>query len=254
MLTRFFFFPFLLLSSCILFLSSCGEIKNDTYEIALDPFWASSEFKDKDNNVLGFSTELLRMISRDEKMSFSLLSTNWDSLFPGLDANLYQAILSSLYPYNFNLQRYDFSKLYLPTGPVLILPVSSPYHSLNEINGKQVAVLENSPAVLLLENYPKISISTCGSVADIINKLQSGQVVGALLPLLTARGYTRGAFKTQFTIASPPLNDEGLRLITKKNAKPLLIKKFNKGLDNMKKDGRYESLLAEWDLNLPPPS
>lgn len=251
MLTRFFISPFLLLSTCILFLSGCGEPKNDVYEIALDPLWVASNFKEKDNNVLGFSTELLRIISRDEKISFSLLYTNWDSLFSGLNTNTYQAVLSSLHPYNFNLQKYDFSELYLPIGPVLVLPVSSPYHSLQEIQEKQVAVLENSPSVLLLESYPNILISICSSTADIINKLQSGQVVGALLPLLTARSYTRGSLKTQFTIASPPLNDEGLRLITKKTQKPLLIKKFNKGLENMKKNGKYELLLAEWELNAP---
>ena len=105
MLTRFFFFPFLLLSSCILFLSSCGESKNDVYEIALDPLWGFSDFKEKDNNVLGFSTELLRIVSRDEKMSFSILYTNWNSLFSGLNSNTYPAVLSSLHPYNFNLQK-----------------------------------------------------------------------------------------------------------------------------------------------------
>ncbi len=251
MFTRFFFFPFLILSSFILFLSGCGESRNDVYEIALDPLWGFSDFKEKDNNVLGFSTELLRIISRDEKISFSILSTNWDSLFSGLDSNSYQAVLSSLHPYNFNLQKYDFSQLYLSIGPVLVLPIKSAYHSLQEIQGKQVAVLENSPAVLILESYPNISISPCSSIAEVINKLQSGQVVGALLPLLTARGYTRGVFKAQFTIASPPLNDEGLRLITKKNQKPLLIKKFNKALDKMKKDGRYDLLLSEWELNTP---
>lgn len=251
MLTRFFFFSFLLLSSCILLLSSCGESKNDVYEIAIDPLWGLSDFKEKDNNVLGFSTELLRIISRDEKMSFSILYTNWDSLFSGLDANNYQAVLSSLHPYNFNLQKYDFSQLYLPTGPVLVLPISSPYHSLQEIQGKQIAVLENSPAVLLLESYPNILISTSSSIAEVINKLQSGQVAGALLPLLIARSYTRGAFKAQFTIGSSPLNDDGLRLITRKNQKPLLIKKFNKALEKIKNDGRYEQLLRDWELNVP---
>lgn len=251
MLSRFFLSYFLFLFSCILCLTSCGDKKNDVYEIALDPLWYPLDFQDKDNNVLGFSTELLRIISKEEQILFSLLYGNWDSLLPGLNSNNYQAVLSSLYPYNFNLQQYDFSNLYLPTGPVLVLPVQSPYHSLKEIQGKQIAALSNSSSILILESNPKITISACDSVGDIINQLQSGQVVGALLPLLTARSYTTGAFQSQFTIASPPLNNEGLRLITKKSKNPLLIKKFNKGLDKMKKDGRYDALLADWKLNAP---
>lgn len=250
MLTRFFLSCFLLFG-CILCLTSCGKKKNDVYEIALDPLWYPLNFQDKDNNVLGFSTELLRILSKEEKIFFSLLYGNWDSLLSGLNSNNYQAVLTSLYPYNFNLQQYDFSNLYLPTGPVLVLPIHSPYHSLKEIQGKQIAALSNSSSILLLESHPKILISACDSIGDIINQLQSGQVVGALLPHLIARSYTTGAFQSQFIIASLPLNNEGLRLVTKKNKNPLLIKRFNQGLDKLKKDGRYEALLVDWKLNAP---
>lgn len=251
MLTRFLSLNFLLLSFCTLFLSSCGEFNNPSYEIAVDPFSICSDFNGQNNNVLGFSTELLNIVSRNEKLSLSLLYTNGDSLFSGLDSNTYQGVLSSLQPYNFNRQQYDFSEIYLPTGPVLVLPTSSPYRSLEDIQGKQIAVLANSPAILLLENYPKILISICNSTGDLINKLQSGQVVGALLPLLIAKNYTEEAFKTQFTVASPPLTNEGLRLITKKNKNPLLLKKFNKELDAMKKNGKDELLLSKWKLSAP---
>jgi polar amino acid transport system substrate-binding protein len=254
MLTQFFRFPFLLLTGFILFLNSCGEFQKKVYEIALDPLFIDSDFKNNDNNVLGFSTELLRAVSKESNTPFSILYTSWEGLLSGLDADKYPGILSSLPPYTFNCVRYDFSELYLPSGPVLILPLGSPYHTLKDIKNKQIAVLANSPGVLILEAYPNISILSCESEGDIINQLQSGQASGALLPLLSARSYTRGSFKGQFAIASHPLNNEGLRLITKKKQNTTLIRKFNKVLKQMKKDGRYEKLLEEWKLNAPPSS
>ncbi len=251
MRNRFFFFFFLLLLPGIFCCNGCGGSKLDVYEIGLDPLWYPLDFKNKDNNVLGFSTELLRLISKEEKITFSLLYTNWDSLLSGLNAGNYKAILSSLHPYNFNLQNYDFSELYLPIGPVLVLPVSSPYQSLADIKGKQVAALTGSSSILLLESYPNIMISFCNSISDIINQLESGQAVAALLPVLTARAYTTGSFYNRFKIASTPLNDEGLRLITKKGSSPKLLKQFNTGLEKLKKDGRYDTLLTEWRLQGP---
>jgi len=225
---------------------STSSIK--TYEIALDPSWYALGNTQESGNILGFSTELLQIIGEDQHIAFSLLYTSWDSLLPGLNSMKYQGALTSLLPYSFYQPQYEFSELYLATGPVLVLPSSSPYHSLQDIVNKPVAVLSGSSAILLLEAYPNILISSCQSIAELINQMRSQQVVGALLPLLIARSYTEGSMKADFTIASPPLNTEGLRLIIKRGTNPSLIKNFNTGLKQIQSDGRHQALLSEWKL------
>jgi len=252
MLRRFFA---LLLSISILLLIGCGKNtppKPSAYQIGLDPSWYPINLTGKDNNILGFSTELMKTICAEENTTFSMIYTAWDSLLDGLAAGKYQGALSSLYPYNFNLQKFDFSDVYLPLGPVLLAAAGSPYHSLDDLQGKPVAVLSGSPSVLLLESKPQIFITPCNSVAEVINLLQSGQVTGALLPVVVAESYTGGSLQNKFVIVSPPLTDEGLRLLTMKNKNGALIKKFNKGLAKMKKTGTYNALLSEWKLTSPP--
>lgn len=238
--------------SCALFLAfaGCGSDR-DSYEIGVDPLWYPWNFMNNDNNILGFSTELLKEIGKEEQIGFSLLYTNTDSLLSGLDAGTYEGVLTSLQPYNFTRNHYDFSETYLPLGPVLLLPVSSPYRSLADIQNKQVAVLTGSRAILVLETYPGILPVLCDSPGDVLNLLESGQAVAALLPSLTAKAYARGTFQGRFFIASPPLNKEGLRLVTRKGAKRTLIKRFNKGLQKLEKNGGYENLLKEWNLQTP---
>lgn len=251
MLLRYLAFPILLIFLC---LTGCGKKEKITHQIALDPSWYPVYFQDKNNNVVGFSTELLRNISTLEFTTFSVLYTNWDSLLEGLNNKQYGGILSSLYPYNFNEKKYSFSNVYLPIGPVLILPISSPYETLSDIQNKQVAAMTGSSSITLLETYPKIIISFCDSIGQVVNQLQSGQVVGALLPWPIAQSLMQGVFQKNFILASGPLNEEGLRLVTLKGYNPSLIKHFNKGLEKLQKSGLYDQLLVDWGIVPPPPS
>lgn len=248
MFTRFFLLFTLLFSACSFFLSGCSEKNNGTYQIGVDPLWYPLNFKGQENNVMGFSSELLTEIAKKEKLYLSIINTNWDTLLQGLKVGTYQAALSSLPPYNFNLKEYDFSDLYLPIGPVLILPFSSKLLSPSEMAGKEVGVLEGSSSALILEKYQEISIRTYDSASSLVNDLLSGHIDGGLIPILIAESFTRGPFAKYIKIASKPLNNDGLRLLTLKGKSPKLIKHFNKGLQKLESSGQFTKMLREWQL------
>ena len=137
--------PFLLFTLLLSFITccfvSCDKPSNGSFHVAVDPLWYPLNFKQKENNVMGFSSELLTTISEEENINISLINTNWDTLFHGLKVDAYQGVLSSLQPYNFNQSEYDFSDLYLPLGPVLILQTKAPYKSLKDMGTKEVGAI-----------------------------------------------------------------------------------------------------------------
>ena len=231
----------------LFFLYGCNS-PTVTYEIGIDPSWYPLNFQERQKNILGFSTELLTQIALEEKISISVLNTNWDTLLEGLKEKKYQAILTSLYPYNFNEQFYSFSNVFLDIGPVLVAPIASEDLSLKSLSGKAVGALEQSPEILLLEKDPTIFIRTYPSVPDALNDLVSENIQAALLPVLTTSAYIDHLYFRKLKIASKPLNEDGLRLVTLKDASPELIKKFNKELEKMKENGEYEKLLSKWAL------
>ena len=55
----------------LFFLTGCGSSPSSSqnYEIAIDPTWAPLNFQDRQNNVLGFATELLTEVSKQESIS-----------------------------------------------------------------------------------------------------------------------------------------------------------------------------------------
>ena len=78
------------------------------------------DFQGKEPKVFALSNELLHEISRHEGINFERINRNWDNLTLGLEEKRYDAILSSIYPYVYELKKYHFSDLYLNTGPVLM--------------------------------------------------------------------------------------------------------------------------------------
>lgn len=233
-------------------LFSCGSNSSGGRKVGVDASWYPLELSDRTNNITAFSTELLAEIGKVEKIPFIKVTVNWNDLMEGLQKNNYEAILTSMPPYIFNEKLFDFSQVYLPLGPVLVVPTSSPLNSLDQLDGKEIAVISGSDSALILEKSIGVLIRYYDSVPKALNALISGTIDGALIDALSAVSYCRDLYQNELKISTPPLNDEGLRLVTKHDAAPDLIKSFNKGLAKLKKEGSYDKLLKKWSLQEPP--
>jgi polar amino acid transport system substrate-binding protein len=216
--------------------------------VAIDSSWYPLEFGERTNNVTAFSTELLTEIGKTEKIAFVKLTVNWDTLLEGLKKKNYEAILTSMPPYIFNEKLFDFSEVYLPLGPVLVVPVASTASSLQDLSGKEIAIIAGSSSSFLLEPIPGVLIRDYGSVAQALNSLASGAIDGALIDILSAVAYCKDLYQGSLKIVTPPLTDEGLRLVALHGGAPELISGFNRGLQRIKKSGSYDELLAKWGL------
>jgi polar amino acid transport system substrate-binding protein len=240
--------------SCFIFmlltLFSCGG-SNSGRKVGVDASWYPLEFGKRDNNVTAFSTELLTEIGKLGKIPFVKVTVNWNDLMDGLQKNEYEAILTSMPPYIFNEKLFDFSDIYLPLGPVLVVPIASKIDSINALEGKEIAVILGSSSVLILEKSQGVLIRYYDSIPKALNDIVSGTIDGAVVDVLSAVSYCRDLYQSQLKIATAPLNDEGLRLVTKSNTASDLIAGFNKGLQKMKKEGSYDKLLDKWGLREP---
>lgn len=238
-------FLFLILVS----LFSCGKSSsNGGRKVGVDASWYPLQLGPRDNNVTAFSTELLTEIGKVEKIPFVKVTVNWNDLLEGLQQNQYEAIFSSMPPYIFNEKLYDFSDIYLYLGPVLVVPVSSSISSLDMLSGKEVAVITGSNNDLILQKAPGVLIRYYDSIPQALNDIVHGTIDAAVIDVLSATAYCSDLYQGLLRIATPPLNDEGLRLITRHNMSSDLIKGFNQGLAKLKKNGDYQRIMAKWGL------
>jgi polar amino acid transport system substrate-binding protein len=231
-----------------IFLSVACSKKPQEVTIGVDPSFFPLEIQGKETNVFAFITELLQMIAKEENLSFERITTSWDNLLWGLREGQYQAAISSLDMYVFNTAKYSFSEMCLPTGPVLVVPVDSVATSFADFEGQTIAVEGEEAAKYVVNQDPNVTIQVYATFIEALNAVDSGAISGALLPYIPAVAYVNNVYQGQLKIASHPIMDQGLRLITNKEADPKLMKQFNRGLEKLKASGQLDQLKKKWAL------
>jgi polar amino acid transport system substrate-binding protein len=238
---------FLFLALFLLF-SSCSSEKK-VCRVGIDVHWYPMDFGQMEPNVYGFIQELLMEISKKVPVNFELVNANWDTLLEGMQEKYkrYDVVLGSLKPYNFNESLYDFSQVFIQTGPVLVLLKNSDVHSLEQMNRKSLGVVSGDSSVLLAQKQANILIKNYENLPLSLNALAEDQIDGVLAGRVLAFCYVKHLFFNTLKITKP-LKEEGLRMIALKKDKKIL-EWFDQGFSWLEKENKIHELLVKWDLD-----
>lgn len=232
----------------VILFSACGSQGGRAVRIGVDSTWAPIDFEELQPYVNGYVEEFLLEVARYSGLEFEKVPANWDTLFDGMREGKYDAVLSSMPPYVFNAAKFDFSENFLDLGPVLITSSDESYKNLSSLSGELVGVLSDSPTVLLIERHPKIIIRSYSSIPDVLNAIVDGEIEAALLDRLPAVAFVRDLYAGKLKIASDPLTDVGLHLVTPKGKMHRLMQSFNNALSTFKKKKKLEAFQKKWNL------
>lgn len=233
----------------ILIFVACGCGSNGFHgsmRIGIDTKWYPIDFGPQTAYVNGYTEDLLLEMARYSGMTFELVPANWDALAEGLKENKYDAILTSMPRYDYNLAKYDFSENYLDLGPVLILPVGATQGNLSQLEGKLVGIITNDRSALILEKHPTIIIRAYNSIPDLLNAVVVGDVQAALLSKIPAVSFVGDLYAGKLKIVGDPLSDVGLHLVGPKGK----IGRFSKTLEALRKKKALDSFLKKWGLTV----
>ena len=239
-----------IISLALIILMGCSSSDDaPVYRIGVDPSWGPQDFMGKEAAVRGFSGELLQLIGNKENFYSELLDTGAEFLEWGLKQESLDAILTSLPP-NLNPKEgiYLFSDPNLKIGTVLVIPVNSPIKILEDLSGKTVAVKRGSAAMGVLgAKVPRIVMMPYDSPGIVLENLLGGSYEAVAMPILIAESYIHDLYQGRLKIIGSPLTGEALRLVTLANHETL-VKKFNKGLQELENSGEYEKLIKYWQI------
>ncbi len=237
-----------LLLPLVFLLGACGA-GGKTYRVGMDPSWYPINLQGKEANVYAFANELLVAIGREEGVFFERVTMSWDNLIFGLKEKRYDGMLSSMTPRMFLEKTYTFSDPILHVGPVLIIKDGMKVSALGQMNGKEIAVDTLSSETVLLERFPGVIVQHYYSIPDGLDDVIAGIYDGILVNYVQATSYVRDLYFGKVKIATPPLNDAGIRLLTLNGDNAELLEVFNRGLDKLRSKGKLENLLKKWELN-----
>ena len=228
----------------MLLLCGCTSSSRGALKIGIDPDWYLADFGLQTAYVNGYTEDVLLELSRYSGMQFELIRTNWDNLLDGIRDGKYEAVVSTLPLYEYNLAKYDFSENFLSTGPVLIVPYQSNQTSLEQLEGDLVGVITGDPAELILAKHPTIVIRKFSSIPELLEAVALGDIEGALLDYIPAVNYISDLYVEVLQIAGKPLTNDGIHLIGKKGA----INAFNKNLKSILKTKKLQKLQQKWSI------
>ena len=218
------------------------------YSIGRDQSWFPLNLGQKTANVTAFSTALVQEIAKEESVPMEIINVSWDQLFMNLAEKEYAGVLTSLPPNVENSEKFTFSDPFLFLGPVLVVAQKSDVHALAEMNNQIVGTSQYDDSVLILQKYPSILVELYSSITTGLEDLASGKIDGLLVSFLEAHALVPHLYPGILKIATPPLNDKALRLVTIHNENEKLISHFNKGLRKLRTKGRYRTLREKFSV------
>jgi polar amino acid transport system substrate-binding protein len=233
--------------SCLLliYLGSCSSSQK-VYTIGVDPSWFPLDFMNKEPYVLAFTSELLQKIAQEKHCYLKRATVAWDELLNSLQTHQCQAVCASLEPQVFNLEKYSFSHNFLDTGPVLVALANA--SDMGMFYEKEIGVFSQAEEQLLMQRYPGAVLRMYDALSNAFLDLVAGNIDALAVEYLQAFTYINDLYSGQCKIVSSPLNQAGLKLVCLAKEQAQLIKLFNEGIKELKKNGVYEELLKKWKL------
>ncbi len=245
---------FRILALCLsLFLGACSSKESGKIDsrpkLGVDPSWGPLNFGPQTPYINGFTDELLRDIASSLDIEFNKIQANREDLLSGLEEGAYDAVLSSVPPYTFNLAKYDFSKNFLEIGPVFIVPKKALYKKLSQLHHQYVGVIAGATSIEILGKHPNLLIRKYLSATDLLNGIVKEEVAGGLLARVPAAAYVPDLYQETLKIVSSPLTHQGLHLVTLKNKQEELVQGFDESLKELKRKKKLDELLKKWSLS-----
>lgn len=239
-----------LTSMCLLALTatSCSFMPHRHYCVGIDPSFYELDVPGQSANIYLFICDVLGEIGKSQYVSLHPTVVSWNQLHDTMDTGICQAVISALPPSVTTHKTYSFSHVLLPTGPVLVVQIDRPFDNLYEMSGQNLALQQLDAQLEYLVDFPEVEKEFYIEIGPTLEALTNNQYAGALIPQLFARPYIRNLYADTLMITDQPFNDEGLRLITKRDQHTELPSIINAGLKKLHKSGRWQKLLNKWQL------
>ena len=235
-------------------LASCGDSKKDTadaktYVIYSDNAFAPFEYLDESTNkYVGVDMELMEAIAADQGFKYEMHNEGFDASMGAVQAGQADAMIAGMTITEERDETFDFSQAYFEDGQVLVVKPGSDIKELEDLKGKKVAcktsTVSGEYAESIKDEYG-FEISYFEGSDTMYQAVITG-AADACIEDFSVIGYAIKSQGVELEVITDPVNIKGYGFAVKEGQNAELVGMFNKGLDNIKKSGKYEEILAKY--------
>ncbi|MBQ7951184.1 MAG: transporter substrate-binding domain-containing protein [Clostridia bacterium] len=231
-------------------MAACGTTSDKNFVIATDKGFSPFEFQDADGNIVGIDMDILAAIAEDQGFTYDLQYIGWDAAIAACQAGQADGMIAGA---SITDERkangWTFSNGYYDATQGMAVAKDSAITGFADLAGKKVAVkngtMSNQYAESIKDQYG-FEVVTFATSPDMYQAVTGGQVDACLddTPILKYNIKT-GELDMKFVEGTE--NDPaqyGFAIFDE--SKQELIDLFNKGLENIKANGKYDEIIAKY--------
>lgn len=219
-----------------------------TYIIGTDITFAPFEYQDENGDYVGIDMDLLDAIAKDQNFKYQIKALGFNAAVQALEANQVDGVIAGMSITDERKAKFDFSEPYYDSGVVMGINANNDtIKSYEDLRGKKVAVKTGTEGYSFAESIASKYGFTIVPFDD------SSQMYDDV-----KTGNSAACFEDEPVLRFGVKQNNGLKVVTdkedgasygfavSKDKNQELLEMFNAGLVNIKANGEYERIIAEY--------
>ena len=219
------------------------------YVVGTDAAYAPFESQNEKGEIVGLSMDLFNAIATKAGIQIKFVNTPWEGIFNSLQQGDRDALISSITITDERKQTMDFSAPYFDAQQLIAVKADSKVAKFDDLKKLKVGVQTGTTGdevVTKLLGKTSTDVKRFESTPLALKELESGGVDAVVADNGVVIHYVANNTGAQFkTVADASFTPEQYGIAVKKgNAE--LLEKINKGLADIKADGTYDKIYAQY--------
>lgn len=224
---------------------------NKKYEYAVikvagDDNFPPFEYMGDNKNYTGFNVDIVRALSLTCGFEVQFYPMNWEKACEKLK-NGEIDLIQGMKKIQEREKEYDFSKPYFQNNQsIFILNENLGLYKYEDLKGKKVALQKGDVAINNLKALGDVNIVFTKDQEDALKRLLNKKVDAYIGNTLTGVNYiNKLEIRDNIKIVDVPINSTEYSIAVKKGNVELLDR-INRGLEEIKENGTYETIYRKW--------
>jgi arginine/ornithine transport system substrate-binding protein len=222
--------------------------------VAIDPTYEPFTFKTPDGKPAGFDVDIAEALCAQIQRECAYVEQVWDSMIPGLLAQQYDVIISSMSITAERQQVIDFSDKYYSTPSRIVVKEGTPFETLESLKGLRLGVLKGSTQ----ESYAMGELAPLGVTVvpyeaqdQVYLDIRSGRLNGTVADAVEVTGgFLSKAEGQGYGFVGPELNDPkyfgiGMGVAMRKGSDELK-RQINEAIVAIRANGTYQQISSKY--------
>jgi len=219
------------------------------YVVGTDAAYAPFESQNEKGEIVGFDIDVMKAVAAKAGIELKFVNTPWEGIFNALGQGDRDMVVSAVTITDERKQTMDFSAPYFDAAQLIAVKENSKVATFNDLKKLKVGVQTGTTgdeAVTKLLGKTSTAIKRFESTPLALKELESGGVDAVVADNGVVIHYVANNAGSKFkTVSDKSFVPEQYGIALKKGNAELLAK-VNKGLADIRSDGSYDKIFAQY--------